>query len=656
MKTLNLLRCGTTFLLLFALLPGAAHAQRAKPTISVVYPREGQTLGPLDSQFVVGQALGAERLRINGLDTRLYDSGAFLGWIPVKPGSFPIELVATNKAGESRYTRTIDIARPATETPQDSLRVETDFRKPAEDVWLWPGDLLEITCRTSPRAEVFFSIPGVVEQVPMVELTAQTQPVFRANAFRSSDVADSLRLHGVYYGSYRVASGERADSVRVAFTARNRVALVARKSAASLYAADSVRYSSDSSFADLFTTDSSAGRITILDDRFPAVAQVKDSAIVTRFGPGQGYFWPFTPSGTRLEITGRKGPWIRLRAAPYQEIWAHDTSMIRLPAGVRTPSGSVNNTRINSFTDRSEVRLFLTNQLPYRIDESLDPLELVITVYGATSDIDWIRYDFDDPLVQYADWRQPEPGVLEYKVRLNCEQLWGYDSYYDGSTLVVAIKKPPQAGFGLRGMSIVIDPGHSSDDGSVGPTGLKEKYANLWIARKLRDALVHRGAEVTMTRDGSEDVALYDRPKVARQAKADLFISVHNNALPDGVNPWTSSGVSTYYYHPSSKSLAECVQGSLLSHLDMPDFGLFRGNFAVIRPTQYPAILVECAFMIIPEQEAALKTAAFQEEVAEAIAGGIDEFMEKSLPDKKYQEAEKVKKRFAPGPGDRNRH
>ena len=53
-------------------------------------------------------------------------------------------------------------------------------------------------------------------------------------------------------------------------------------SAVDLFASDSVRYSSDSSFADLFTTDSSAGRVTILDDRFPSVVQVKDSAIVAR--------------------------------------------------------------------------------------------------------------------------------------------------------------------------------------------------------------------------------------------------------------------------------------------------------------------------------------------------------------------------------------
>ncbi len=620
------------------MLPAAAVAQ-AKPRIKIVYPREGHVLAPVDSNFVIGQAMGATSLRINGVKTELHDSGAFLGWIPVTPGRFTIKAEARNKAGTATAQRTIEVIAPARETPQDSLRIEEDYRRPSEDVWLWPGDLLEVYCRTSARSEVFFSIPGVAEMVPMNELPAQKQWIFRGNAFRNKRIPDSLYLHGIYYGAYRVASGERIDSQRIVYHARNRVALYDRKQKDHVFAEDSVRYSLDSSFADLFTTDSSAGRVTILDDRFTWQAQIKDSVIVTRVGPRLGYLWPFMPRGTRFEVTGRRGDWIRMRLAPYQEIWAHDTSLTYLPPGIPAPRGTVNSTRIDGHTDRTEVRLFLTEQLPYRISESLDPLELTITVYGVTSDIDWIRYDFDDVLVSYADWRQPQPGVLEYTVRLNCDQLWGYDSWYEDDALVVSINKPPAGGRNLRGWHIVVDPGHSRDDGATGPTGIKEKDANLWISRKLKKSLERRGAKVTMTRTGNEDLPLYDRPRIAKLKDADLFISVHNNALPDGVNPYENHGVSTYYYHPFSKKLAECVQASLLSRLDMPDFGLFRANFAVIRPTQYPAILVECAFMMIPEHEAALKTSGFQEDVAEAIAAGIAKFVDRALPDEKYVEA-----------------
>jgi N-acetylmuramoyl-L-alanine amidase len=525
--------------------------------------------------------------------------------------------------------------------PAESLVMAADLGLPAEDLWLWPGDLLEVQCRTSSRAELAFSLPGVAETIPMVELPPQRQWRFRGNAFRELNIADSLSLRGIYYGSYRVATGERADSARIVFHARSRVALYDRPSGVVPFATDSVRYSIDSTFVDLFTTDSSVGRVTLLDDRFPHPARIKDSAIVTRVGPGQGYFWPFMPRGTRFDVTGRAGRWLRLKIAPYQEIWAHDSSFILEPPGPPLPKASVNSTRVDGAPDATLVRLFLTEQLPYRVSETLNPLSLTISVYGATSDIDWIRYDFDDALVHYADWNQMQPGVLDYTVHLNADRLWGYDSWYEGNTLVVSIKKPPVQAVGLRGFTIVVDPGHSADDGAVGPTGVKEKDANLWISKKLREALKKRGADVVLTRGGSEHVPLYERPAIAKLERADLFISIHNNALPDGVNPWLEHGVSTYYYHPASKELALSVQASLLANLGLPNFGLYRGNFAVIRPTQYPAILVECAFMMIPEHEAALKTVAFQTQVAEAIAAGVDNWVGQALPDQAYLDATK---------------
>lgn len=617
-----------------------------KPIIKVVYPRDGRQLAPVDSQFIFGQALHATELTINGIPTQLYDSGAFLGWVPVTPGKFIFKLIARNRSGRSMTKVKIHVSEPLIKTSGDSLRIENDHKSPRVDRWLWPGDVLEMYCRTSPLSEVFFTIPGVISMVPMKELEAQRQDIFRGNAFRSKTVSDSTDLRGVYYGSYRIAEGERADSVHVIFNARSRVALYDRSKKVALFASDSVRYSLDSLYADLFSTDSSEGRVTIMDDRFPYMAEIIDSVIVTRVGPAQGYFWPFTPRGTRMEITGREGRWIRLKISPYQDIWALDTSLAFLPAGFPITRGTVNYTRIDNKSDHAEIRLFLTEKLPFRISESLDPLELTITVFGVTSDIDWIRYDSDDAFVHYADWRQVEPGVMEYTVRFNCDQLWGYNSYYENSTLVVEVLKPPITGLGLRGLNIVVDPGHSADFGAMGPTGVKEKDANLWISLKLKESLERRGAHVTLTREGSEHVDLYDRPRIASKAHADLFISVHNNALPDGVNPWAKHGVSTYYYHPFSKALAEHVQASLLNRLGMPDFGLFRANFAVIRPTQFPAILVECAFMMIPEHEAALKTDEYQEKVAEAIAIGVERYVNETLPDVSYRNAQNRRSRL----------
>ena len=106
-----------------------------------------------------------------------------------------------------------------------------------------------------------------------------------------------------------------------------------------------------------------------------------------------------------------------------------------------------------------------------------------------------------------------------------------------------------------------------------------------------------------------------------------MFLSIHNNALPDGVNPFENNGVSTYYYHPHSIDLARYILSELIQATRLRDHGLYHGNLAVNRPTQYPAVLIECAFMLIPEQEANLRTDKFRQTVAKAIVKGVEQFL-----------------------------
>ena len=94
------------------------------------------------------------------------------------------------------------------------------------------------------------------------------------------------------------------------------------------------------------------------------------------------------------------------------------------------------------------------------------------------------------------------------------------------------------------------------------------------------------------------------------------------------MNPFVNNGTSTYYYHPHSRKLASFVQQRMVERTGYNDFGLYHANFAVDRPTGYLAILVECAFMMIPEHEMALREVKFQKKVAEAIADGLQDYLE----------------------------
>ncbi len=322
---------------------------------------------------------------------------------------------------------------------------------------------------------------------------------------------------------------------------------------------------------------------------------------------------------------GEEGDWYKLKLSNSQHAWAHKDAVEVLPKGFLPAVSYLSVIRFQSSPTALDVQFPLAGKHPFRIIEE-DPRTLRIQLFGVISDTDWIRYDSQDELVSLASWYQIEEGLYEVKLILS-EDLWGYDSFYEGNTFVFRLNKSPNNIHSLRGKRIVIDPGHSADPGSIGPTGLTEAEANLMIAKQVRKRLRSKGAQVIMTRDDDNHVALYDRPAIAKAQHADLFISIHNNALPDGVNPFENNGSSTYYYHPHSIKLARVIQHEMVKELRLGDYGLFHGNLAVNRPTQYPAVLVECAFMILPEQEALLKTDKFQKKIAKAICSGVEKFL-----------------------------
>jgi N-acetylmuramoyl-L-alanine amidase len=93
------------------------------------------------------------------------------------------------------------------------------------------------------------------------------------------------------------------------------------------------------------------------------------------------------------------------------------------------------------------------------------------------------------------------------------------------------------------------------------------------------------------------------------------------------VNPLTNSGASVYYNHPWSLPLARAVQAELVRRLGVRDLGIGRGDLALVRTTWMPSILTEGLFIMVPEQEAALRSPQGQRLYAEAVVEGIRRFL-----------------------------
>jgi N-acetylmuramoyl-L-alanine amidase len=99
------------------------------------------------------------------------------------------------------------------------------------------------------------------------------------------------------------------------------------------------------------------------------------------------------------------------------------------------------------------------------------------------------------------------------------------------------------------------------------------------------------------------------------------------------VNPFVNNGTSVYYFQPRSAGLARALDRALVRELGVRDLGMGRGDYALVRPTWMPAALTEGLFMMIPEQEAMLRSEDGQWRYARALADGIATFLRERAGD-----------------------
>jgi N-acetylmuramoyl-L-alanine amidase len=178
----------------------------------------------------------------------------------------------------------------------------------------------------------------------------------------------------------------------------------------------------------------------------------------------------------------------------------------------------------------------------------------------------------------------------------------------------------------LRGRVSAIDPGHPPA-GARGPSGAYEGDVTLAVGRLARGMFEAEGARVVLLRHDTLALGLTERTRGAELAGAELLISIHANALPDGVNPFVNSGTSTYFYQPRSAPFARAVNQALVRRFGFRDLGVGRGDLALVRPTWMPSVLTEGLFMMLPDQEAVLTSRAGQEAYARALVEGTAAYL-----------------------------
>ena len=366
-----------------------------------------------------------------------------------------------------------------------------------------------------------------------------------------------------------------------------------------------------------------------------------DRVTIARPAPGNGqeYKWFLFP-GTVVKVTGSQkasgDDFVRIELDSGQVAWVLRSELQAQnlsPDSLRRFMGDsvaalrqVGTVRVAPSPDWIDIEIPMTGPPPpYLVEETDRSISLLL--YGVTgATVISMMPQPSDPYLNSIS-STPEPNRVRYAINLN-RAPFGYLALWKDGFLTFRVRRPPRIAdraAPLRGLTITVDPGHPPA-GATGPTSLYEGDAVLQVGFKLRDLLTQAGANVVMTRTTADPVDLLLRPIISRRANAHAFVSIHLNAFPDGVNPFVNNGSLTLYFWPQSIPLGVATQAALLPELGLRDNGTRFQNIAVARGTWMPSILTEGAFVIMPDQEAAMRTPAYQEAYATAILRGLESY------------------------------
>ena len=565
--------------------------------LRVVVPDSTALVTTAPRQRIAACTLPNAKAFINGKETKVYASGAFCGLVNVPVGSFTLKLVVRSANGDS-VTQSIVMQRPEPPktSPKEPISIDTVMMEPSQDIWLGKDDILEVKFKGSPGHKAYFDIPGVESGIQMSEL-----PASKAGG-----------VGGIYVGSYKVKDDDEAQGVQIKFRIPKNI------------------FSTEKGY--------SKGKVTILPKELPRVAELigkrpylNASVGTDRLG---GAKLGFLKPGIRVVVTGKFGDQYQVKLGDDMEGWLPEEFAQLLPPETPRPRSLIGALSVSGNDKEDIVTVALDQRLPFLSQQLVDPAAIVVDIFGATSNTNWITHQVSGSGIKNVTWSQAAAGHYRLTIALNYEQHWGYDINYDnGSTMRISVRRPPvisSADSAIAGLIIAVDAGHGGEnDGALGATGKKEKDITLSIAQHLDTLLRQHGARVVMTRTTDETVSMADRTDKILGSGAQLLVSIHANSASMSADPELSKGTSAYYRHIGFAPLAEILYGRMLE-LGLDQFGVVGSfNFNLNSLTQAPNALVETAFMSNPDDEMLLLDDSFRARIAGKIEKGLEEFVGK---------------------------
>jgi N-acetylmuramoyl-L-alanine amidase len=528
---------------------------------------------------IAGSCDPACAVSIQGRGVRVYPTGAFVGLVPLEEGKNQIEVRAT-RGGEERVERCMVTCRDQmTTSPVSPVTIDRKLLEPSVHTTLQPGDTLRVRLKGSPGMKAFWSLGTAVKDAPLrEEVPAAEGPL--------------QRIAGIYTGSHRVREGDRVRKGRVRFRL---VSATGEEASAR-----------------------STGRVSLLPAMKPERGEAGPEGAVLSDEPGGRRLWALDP-GARVTICGEAGDHYRIMMTPRERYWVPRKSVKRRRGKGAWENVSLGMPTLTPAECGARLALPLGGAIPYRVIQDESTMSWALDLFGAVSPPVPAPLEGVAPLAR-VEFQGMGSGVLRAVLRM-ADRCWGYAARCGGEGLALELRRGPGNDIGKA--VVVIDPGHGgAQDGAVSPTGLKEKDINLKVAQAAAGALTKAGARVVLTREGDATLSLPARVETARREGADIFVSVHHNSRPGNCDPLGRRGSDTFYGLPQSKTLAERILRRIAA-AGIPAGECQCENFAVVLPSEYVGVLVECGYMSHPEDEAVMLEGGYPARLGQAIADGV---------------------------------
>ena len=214
--------------------------------------------------------------------------------------------------------------------------------------------------------------------------------------------------------------------------------------------------------------------------------------------------------------------------------------------------------------------------------------------------------------------------VLDLKPNINCT----ITDISGGILIRTSTQKfpTPTAPLNPGSLTIALDAGHGGKASGACYSKVMEKVPALQMTQKLKLILLDMGYNVVMTRPDDTFVTLNDRCKIANDAKADLFVSIHLNALERNTS-YEGFLVCPYIGSEEGARFATLVGNAACASSGAKNRGYRAENFAVTRGTNMTAILIETGFMSCPAELARLVDNSYQQKLMGGVAEGIVQYL-----------------------------